>query len=483
MTPWTSQQNNLTAFYPELYDPTQAVTVNQDGTVVSGSGNAYDGLRRAGDGVPSDQLSRVPNGESASVLSVPTIGKRGFYSAQKVFAPRFGFAYDIFGNGYTAFRGGAGLFYDTPQGNVAYTALNAPPYLQSETVTYGSMDNLASYAGNASSKTLADMYAVSPHEQRPYIYQYNFGIQQQLDKAMFLQITYVGNQGRHLLHEPDINDIDPGVEDAAFAINESVSVNYLRPYKGYGAIWQYRTDADSNYNGLQANLNRRVGKMRFTLAYTWSKSLSTSSADSEVAEIYPFSKTYYYGYTTFDRRNLLSGTYIVSSPTFRGHNAFVRGTLGSWMLSGTGRYQDGQRLTPYGEDTLGVEGRADYFGYPVKYGHTANAWVYLIDPDGTVNFQSPGIGDRGNSPIGIIAGPNYIDFDVSARKTFNYGSRYHLTANLDGFNIANHPNFNTPSANTNVKVASSLAANGWAALAITSANRPRNVQAGLRLTF
>ena len=139
-----------------------------------------------------------------------------------------------------------------------------------------------------------------------------------------------------MLHNPDINGVDPAVEDAAFAVNQNVNINYLRPYKGYGAIYQYRTDADGNYNGLQANLNRRVGKGRFTVAYTWSKSLSTSSADTDVAHIFPYSKTYYYGYTSFDRRNLISVSYIATAPTLAGHNAFLREGIGAWQLTGIG---------------------------------------------------------------------------------------------------------------------------------------------------
>ncbi|SNT41466.1 TonB-dependent Receptor Plug Domain [Granulicella rosea] len=492
MTPWDSQQNNLASFYPEFYDPKAAVTVNSNGTLVAGSGNRYNGLRRAGDGVPNSELFRVPNGQSADVLSVPTIGKRGFYKAQRVIAPRFGFAYDMFGNGTLAFRGGAGLFYDTPQGNVAFSALNSPPYLQSAAVQNGNMDNLAAFSSQLNLSPNGDMYAVSSTQQRAYVYQYNFGIQQQLMAGMFLQITYVGNEARHMLHDPDVNGVDPGVEDAAFQVNQNVNINALRPYKGFGAIYQYRTDADGNYNGLQANLNRRIGKGRFTFAYTWSKSLSTSSADTDVAHIFPFSKTYYYGYTSFDRRNLITTSYIVSSPTFARHNIVMREGLGGWMITGTGRYQGGTRLTPQGTDTLGVAGKAEYAGYPILYPHTQVAWWEPLNPGNIANVYAPAPGQIGNVPNGLIAGPNYVDLDVSMRKTFNFTERYRLTVNFDGFNVLNHPNFNSPTVNVNSATtvsdtqnvsATNTAGHDYSYLGITSANRPRNIQGGLRFAF
>lgn len=492
VTPWTSQQDNLAAFYPEFYDPKQAVVVNQDGTLVPGIGNRYNGLRRAGDGIPKAEAFRVPNGNTAAILSVPTIGKRGFYNSQNTFAPRFGFAYDLFGNGYTAFRGGAGLFYDLPQGSVAYSALNAAPYLQTTTLNNGNVDNLAPFANQTANNTQGDQYAVAPDEKRGYVYQYNFGLQQQLDKGMFLQLTYVGNEGRHLLHNPDINGVDPAAEDAAFAVNQNVNINYLRPYKGYGAILQYRTDANSNYNALQANLNRRVGKGRFTVAYTFSKSLSTSSADNQTASIFPFSKTYYYGYTSFDRRNLVSVSYIATAPALAGHNFLLRSVVGSWQASGTGRYQAGTRLTPQGTDSLGVGGRAQYAGLPVVYNKTATQWFDVVNPGNLANLYPAAPGQIGNAPVGLIASPNYINFDVSLRKTFNYGERYHMTLNFDGFNALNHPNLNSPTVNVNgcttyndpvLVSANNVGGHNYSACGIFSASRPRQIQGGARLTF
>ena len=92
ITPWQSQQNNLASFYPTLYDPTQAVIVNQDGTLVPGIGNRYNGLRRAGQLVfpPVNWPACLTETRPQSCL-MPVIGKRGFYNSQNVFAPRFGF--------------------------------------------------------------------------------------------------------------------------------------------------------------------------------------------------------------------------------------------------------------------------------------------------------------------------------------------------------------------------------------------------------
>ena len=67
-----------------------------------------------------------------------------------------------------------------------------------------------------------------------------------------------------------------------------------------------------------------------------------------------------------------------------------------------------------------------------------------LNPGNVLNLYAPAPGQIGNAPVGLIASPSYIDFDVSLRKTFNYTERYHLTLNFDGFNAFNHPNLNSP---------------------------------------
>ncbi|HEX9200327.1 MAG TPA: carboxypeptidase-like regulatory domain-containing protein, partial [Acidobacteriaceae bacterium] len=55
--PMYTQGNNMANFDPSAYNPATAITVTTAGKVTPGTGNPYDGLVRAGDGIPSDQTA------------------------------------------------------------------------------------------------------------------------------------------------------------------------------------------------------------------------------------------------------------------------------------------------------------------------------------------------------------------------------------------------------------------------------------------
>src|SRR5947199_5135013 len=128
MQPMYTVANNMSNFDQTRYNPTQAVRLTNAGIVVPGSGNPYNGLVRAGDGVPTDQQGRVPGSTGPLFQQIPAGAPRGFFQSQNAWSPRFGFAYQI--TDRTSLRGGIGLFYNRPQGNMIFSQVNVPPILQ-----------------------------------------------------------------------------------------------------------------------------------------------------------------------------------------------------------------------------------------------------------------------------------------------------------------------------------------------------------------
>ena len=103
--------------------------------------------------------------------------------------------------------------------------------------------------------------------------QFSLGVQRQLPKAIFVEVSGVSGLGRHLLREPNINF--PNL--SLVAANPSYNTNYFAPYPGYTTVQQYLSDATSNYYALQTFVSKRAGNVLFTGSYTWSKALGDAS--------------------------------------------------------------------------------------------------------------------------------------------------------------------------------------------------------------
>ncbi len=465
--PTYTQANNIVNFDPKLYDPTKAVTLNLNGTIdTSKGGNRYNGLIIAGNGVPQDELGRVSNAKSAAVLAVPTGAPRGLYEDQHVFMPRIGFAYSPNADNKMAIRGGFGIFYDKPEGNIIFSSVNIPPFTDSAQFENGNLSNIRGGAASAAAP-FADIFTIDPNLQLPYTMSYSLSVQRELPWGVFGEIAYVGNQGRHLLRQPDINQatFDALRANAALPTAQRASTNTLRPYKGFAAIRMRLSDSTSNYNALQVYAAKRKGDLTATVSYTWSKALADTSGNGDNLED-PFNRSFSYGPTSFDRRHIFVTTYTYRLPFFRKSNGLLKNTLGGWEASGITRWQTGQNLTPVGNSSIGSR-RADATGQDVSGPQTLAEWF------NKAAFVNPPNDRRGTAGVGVIEGPGRHLWDLSLRKRFVLTEKFGLQFQGDFFNAWNMVNLNNPNVD----------ANNASYGTINGAAPGRNIQLGLKLTF
>jgi hypothetical protein len=468
-TPTYAVANNMTNFVPSLYNPAQAVTVNLAGLLVAGSGNPLNGLVRVGPGVPADQAKRVPSAGSADVAAVPVGAPRGLYPAQNLFAPRFGFAWAPSGDGKTSIRGGFGMFYDRPDGNIVFPTLNSPPFIKTVQFQNGNLSNPSGGVA-AALAPFATVTAIDQNLRLPYTENFSLGIQRELPRGFLAEAAYVGNVGRHLLRGPDINQpsFDALVANAALPTAQRASTNTLRPYKGFSTITERLSDSTSNYHALQLYTTKRTGDLTLTASYTFSKALTDASGEGDNPED-PANRHYSYGPASFDRRHMLVGTYSYQIPFARHWKSPAKFVFAGWQVSGINRFQSGPYYSVTGNTSIGGR-RADYVGGSVLLPDGQRTIAAYLN---AAAFAAAPNGRRGNSGAGIVQGPGLLLWDLSLRKEFAATERIRIRFQGDIFNVPNRANFR--GLNTNLT--------DLAFGRISAAGPGRNVQLGLKLRF
>ena len=160
-------------------------------------------------------------------------------------SPRLGVVYDLTGEGRTIVRGGFGIFYDRPQGNIVFDTINNAPGLLQPTVQYGLLQNLTGgsndpYAPLGLTPTAYDFVP-------PKVTAWNVGVQHKLWKAITLDIAYVGSKNENLIEQEQINALplgtlfkpenqDPTRAPSSTPGATALTTDLLRPYQGYGSI-------------------------------------------------------------------------------------------------------------------------------------------------------------------------------------------------------------------------------------------------------
>jgi Carboxypeptidase regulatory-like domain len=468
--PTYTQANNIASFDPAHYDPSQAVTILANGNIdPTKGGNRFNGLVAAGNGIPSSEQGRV--GATTAALSVvPTGAPRGFYDPANRLAPRFGFAYAPFHDDKTSIRGGFGMFYDKVEGNLIFSQLNVPPFISQPQFENG---NIASPSGGTPSALapFGSINSIDPNLNISYSMNFSLGVQRELPKGFFVEATYVGNEGRHLIRQPDLNQapFKALADNAALPTAQQVSVNALRPFKGFSNILFRMSDANSNYNGLQLYVAKRKGNLELTGSYTWSKVLTDTSGNGDNVDVgeNPFNRHANYGPASFDRRQIFVSTYDYRLPFFKSLKGIAGGALHGWEVSGITRYQSGAYFTVTGNTSIGTR-RADYVGGPVLLSNPGpNGW---INP---AAFAAAPAGRTGNGGVGIVQGPNLQTWDFSIRKQFQLTEKMNVRFQADMFNAFNRANFRSPSVVVTTGGFGTIGSTGPA----------RNIQFGLKFGF
>jgi hypothetical protein len=462
----------MSYFEPDQYDKNQSVKIVTqtgtilNGTIIKGSGNPYNGLVEEGSG------------------GLPLGGVQHRYNN---FAPRFGLAYDPFGDGKTAIRLGTGIFFERIQQNVYnFGGLGNPPLVYTPTFYGGNLDQVTPSLVSTGTISPVSVIAVDKKGQVPTTYAWSFDVQRELGRQTSIDIGYVGNMGRHQQYNRDLGQLPLNTTTApGTTILTSVNntTNAIRPYLGYTSVNYTEFGATSNYNALQTRLTRRFAKrLTMNVAFVWSKTMDQVDSDGTAIGYY-LDRLRDSARAGFDRTKVFNFDYVYELPDFAKQNAVAKKIINGWQIAGFTRFWDGTPLnvTANGDPgTLGGGQRADYLGgqiYPSN--PTRNNY---FNP--TV-FGRPAQGTLGGMGRNALTGPGINQWDISMYKNTHITERVECQFRVETFNTFNHTQWAGVNAGISVPNPSSpvTTSSQGSTGQISSTRDPRNIQFGLKLMF
>jgi hypothetical protein len=486
-------------------------------------------------------------------------------------APRFGFAWDPQGNGRMSIRGGFGIFYDILKAEDNFQFNGQPPFFsgslfsfptslmgntcaasnqEGQPITYFSDPYDSTCASNPfpSKPTLSGtsyfsqpsslpfgsgLFFVDPHLGTPYTYQYNLSAQRELAPSLVMEVDYLGSSSHGLTSLQDVNPFVLGTTDRALNLapgNSSCPDANAGNSGGigcsYAAISEFRNIVNADYNGLTASLTKQtgsssMGRVYFTLAYTWSHTIDNASgfaqrnssvpsydtelirasSDTDVRDRITFSGGWE---LPFDRawmsgpKRLTQGWNLFPILTWRtGFPLDVFANLpaesGSFGEGPSGAGDPGvahanltgptNTFDPRSSQTFnGLAGH--YWFSPTSFSNAQSADVTDCAPPGGGVFPSdfqavhcPSLRTYGTLPRNFIRGPGFVNLNFSLSKTTTLSERLKLEIRGDFFNLFNHAEFKNPDTNINGN------GNGGTFGQVLNTYDPRIIQLAARLSF
>jgi len=459
LNPPFNPDNKAGNFVPSLYNPALG-------------GNGCNGVMVP----PGTDYCTLANSKFGTnfVPGIPGPNKYLVNSKYDIFAPRLGVSWDPRGNGNDAIRAGFGMFYQRDRTSpVGYAMTNQVPFVLNANQTY-TLDGPRPWQTTPGTLPLgaaSPTGGVNPAAVVPYSMQWNLAVEHAFNKAMTLEVAYVGNHAVHVLNNYDANYVDPSNWLAGAFLGGS-AINPLRLY-GAGS-WSnlnvFAHNGSASYNSLQALFKYQIQKFQVQAAYTFSHSIGDVQLDDSSAGLgwhsymWGPNPSLNRGNTQINRPQIFVANLVYYLPDLKGQNEIVQSVAGGWELGAITQYASGTSTT-FSQNgiseasgnlisTASPSGLAALFGSgysnvqrPLSTGQSCSAGTggaQVINPGAaTLIGYEIGTIPKNVMMIGACPGPGYVNTDFSVDKNWRvWGERLRIQFRFDFFNLFNHANFN-----------------------------------------
>jgi hypothetical protein len=417
--------------------------------------------------------------------SGPTVGKVFAGTPGDLLSPQAGFAWNVFGDGKTVLRGGAGIFRDQLSIILGGDDRFLPPFFGISSYIFPTFLN----PQNAVLKQPIYVIETTYHPNFPYAVQYNLNLEREIAPGTILSAGYFGARGNHLTREAEQNPFEP-------ALDHRYNPNLPSP------LQIILTDAKSFYNSFQLSVSKHSSKyLSWQAFYTLAHSIDDASNSFLIEAVNEppgsqniFDRKGSRGRSSFDIRDNFVGSVVYELPFGRGSR------FGGWEISGLASVHSNVPFTPVLSfdnadlQSLTITERPNLVGNPyvgvcpngAKVG-TPECWfnpgAFALQPSGQ-------FGDAGRN---ILRGPGFAQFDLALQKSFPLREGLKVLVRADAYNLLNHPNFAVPS---NTQSPLTLGGNGDAIFKdaagdladnvgriFSTVDTARQIQLGVRFVF